>query len=89
MMDIQSLLMNVLPDKVALPGTELYEKSNRAYFTQFEIAIKPAAIAQPASPQEVGALIKALRPKLLEQEMYLAVKGAGHTPFAAILPLIL
>jgi hypothetical protein len=62
-MDIQSILKDVLLNKVALPGTELYEKSNSAYFTQFEIAIKPAAIAQPASAQDVSALIKALRPR--------------------------
>ncbi|KAH8722685.1 hypothetical protein GQ44DRAFT_621980 [Phaeosphaeriaceae sp. PMI808] len=81
-MEIQSALKEVLADKVALPGTELYEESNGAYFTQFEIALKPAAIARPTSVAEVSALIKKLRPQLVSQETYLAVKGTGHTPFA-------
>jgi hypothetical protein len=81
-MDIENVLNEVLPTKFALPGTQSYENSNGAYFTQFEIAIKPAAIAQPTSVQDVSALLKKLHPKLLKQEIRLAVKGTGHTPFA-------
>lgn len=81
-MSLRSTLEEILPDKIALPDTELYEKSNTSYFTQFSSAIKPAAIAQPTSVQDVSTLIKTLRPKLLKQEVYLAVKGTGHTPIA-------
>jgi hypothetical protein len=81
-MDIQSVLGDILPGKIAYPGTELYEKSNGAYFTQFETAIKPAAIAQPTSVQEISALIQRLNPSLVKQEICLAIKGTGHTPFA-------
>lgn len=80
-MELQRALNEVLPGKIVLPGTEPYEKSNSAYFTQFEIAIKPAAIAQPTSVQDVSALIKKLRLRLVKQETCLAVKGTGHTPF--------
>ncbi|PVI01875.1 FAD-binding domain-containing protein [Periconia macrospinosa] len=81
-MELQNLLKEVLPDNVALPGSERYEESNSAYFTQFEIGIKPAAIVQPTTVQEVSALVKKLHSKLVKQETYLAVKGTGHTPFA-------
>ena len=82
-MDVQNVLKGVVPaEKIALPGTEQYEQSNEAYFTKFESAIKPAAIVQPTSAEEVSALIKALHPKLVKQEVSLAIKGTGHTPFA-------
>jgi len=83
-MTFQAALQEVLPEKHALQGSELYEKSNGAYFTVFESDIKPAAIAQPTSAQEVSALIKKLHPKLVTQEAFLAIKGTGHTPFAGM-----
>lgn len=81
-MELQSLLKEILPDKVALPGTERYERSNNAYFTKFESALKPAIIAQPTTAADVCTLIKALRPRLVRQEVIVAIKGTGHTPFA-------
>lgn len=81
-MVIQAALKEVLPEKHAVQGSDSYEKSNGAYFTVFESAVKPAAIAQPTSAQEVSALIKKLHPALVAQEASLAIKGTGHTPFA-------
>lgn len=81
-MELQSVLKEVLPEKVAHPGTELYEKSNGEYFTLFASAIKPAFIAQPTSAQEVSTLVKKLHPKLVNGETKMAVRGTGHTPFA-------
>jgi len=87
-MDVQNVLKGVVPaEKIALPGTEQYEQSNDAYFTRFESAIKPAAIVQPTSAEEVSALIKALHPKLMKQEISLAIKGTGHTSFAGNVPI--
>ncbi len=83
-MELQNLLNNVLPGKLALPGTENYEESNSSYFTQFGSAIKPAIIAQPTTVQEVSDLVKALYPALKNQKIYLAVRGTGHTPFPGI-----
>ena len=83
-MAFQTTLQEVLPEKHALRGSELYKKSNEAYFTVFESDIQPAAIAQPTSAQEVSALIKKLHPKLVTQEAFLAIKGTGHTPFAGM-----
>lgn len=84
-MDTLSALKEVLRNKVVLPRTELYEKSNSAYFTKFESAIKPAIIVQPTTSEEVSVLIKKLRPALVSQVTYLAVKGTGHTPFAGMI----
>ncbi|KAF1992666.1 FAD-binding domain-containing protein [Amniculicola lignicola CBS 123094] len=81
-MTFQTELQEVLPEKHLLQGSDLYEKSNGAYFTVFESEIKPAVIARPTTAQEVGALIKKLHPKLVTQETSLAIKGTGHTPFA-------
>ena len=83
-MELQSLLNNILPGKLALPGTKDYEESNGSYFTQFEIAIKPAIIAQPTTVEEVSSLVKAVYPKLKDQKIYLAIRGTGHTPFSGI-----
>jgi hypothetical protein len=81
-MAFQAALEEVLPDRYILRGSERYEESNGAYFTVFESAIKPAAIAYPTSASEVSALLKTLHPGLVTQEVSLAVKGTGHTPFA-------
>lgn len=85
-MELHNTLKEVLPGKIAFPGTELYEKSNGAYFTRFESDIKPAAIAQPTSVQEVSSLVRKLHPKLVKQEIHVAVKGTGHTPFSGSAP---
>lgn len=83
-MGLQNLLNDVLPGKLALPGTKNYEESNSSYFTQFASAIKPAVIVQPTTVQEVSDLIKALYPALKDQKTYLAIRGTGHTPFPGI-----
>ncbi|OAG00710.1 uncharacterized protein CC84DRAFT_1209587 [Paraphaeosphaeria sporulosa] len=56
-MALQSVLQEIHPEKFALQGSELYLKSNEAYFVVFESCIKPAAISQPTS-QEVSTLTK-------------------------------
>ncbi|KAF2730850.1 FAD-binding domain-containing protein [Polyplosphaeria fusca] len=76
-------LTSLLGDKLLLPSTEQYTKANSSYFTAWNNALQPAFIAQPTTTQEVSALIKALRPKLLNNECTLAIRGTGHTPFAA------
>lgn len=81
-MSFQTTLRDVLPEKLALPGSESYNKSNGQYFTSFESNIKPAAIAQPTNSQEVGFLVQKLQSQLKSQDVMLAIKGTGHTPFA-------
>jgi hypothetical protein len=83
-MNLQAVLQEVLPEKHAFQGSEAYEKSNEEYFTVFESGIRPTAIAQPTTTQEVSALIEKLHPIFVAQEASLAIKGTGHTPFAGI-----
>ncbi|KAF1978286.1 FAD-binding domain-containing protein [Bimuria novae-zelandiae CBS 107.79] len=81
-MAFHAVLQEVLPEKYVLEGSDLYEEANGRYFTVFESRVKPAAIVQPTSAQEVSTLIKRLGPKLVTQKTSLAIKGTGHTPFA-------
>jgi len=79
---LQDTLTQILEAKVLQPGSADYEKNNGSYFTLFENEVKPAFIVQPSSTQEVSNLIKKLNPLLLQQEIHLAIRGTGHTPFA-------
>lgn len=80
-MTFQTVLQDVLPEKHSLPDSEAYEKINGEYFTVFGAGIKPAAIAQPTSAQEVGALVAKLGKEEGTGGLF-AVKGTGCTPFA-------
>jgi FAD/FMN-containing dehydrogenase len=82
MMEIQTLLNEALPGKVLLPSNEQYEISNNTYFTVFENEVKPAFIAQPTSTAEVSNILKVLGPLLEKEQVSIAVRGTGHTPFA-------
>jgi hypothetical protein len=81
-MEVKSRLNEILPGKVLLKGDEQYDESNNAFFTVFESDLKPAFIPRPTSSEEVSSLLKALGPLLEQQQISLAVRGTGHTPFA-------
>jgi hypothetical protein len=81
-MQLQEVLDAAVPGKILLPETPAYEESNSSYFACFESEVKPALIVQPTSVAEVGAILKALSPSLVKQEVHLAIRGTGHTPFA-------
>jgi UDP-N-acetylenolpyruvoylglucosamine reductase len=81
-MDVRTLLNAALPGKILVPSDKSYETSNNTYFTVFENALKPAFIAQPTTTAEVSSLLKALAPLLENQQVSLAIRGTGHTPFA-------
>jgi hypothetical protein len=81
-MQLQDVLDAAVPGKILLPETPAYEESNSSYFACFESEVKPALIVQPTSVAEVGAILKALSPSLVKQEVHLAIRGTGHTPFA-------
>jgi FAD/FMN-containing dehydrogenase len=81
-MELHSLLSASLPSKILTPDTSDYNTANSSYFTTFNNTIRPAIIVQPTNSQDVGNLMKALNPHLLKQEVSLAIRGTGHTPFA-------
>lgn len=80
--EISNALTGVLGESVLHPGSEEYEKDNGSYFSAFEIKVKPSYIAKPTSVKQVQDLIRVLRPHLRSGLCQVAVRGAGHTPFA-------
>ncbi|GAB1315262.1 Bifunctional solanapyrone synthase [Madurella fahalii] len=85
MPDLLNTLATVLGNDSGLlsqPGSDEYEKDNCSYFSAFENELKPSFIAKPATVQQVQALIRELRPHVLAGSCRIAVRGAGHTPFA-------
>ncbi|KAI1657938.1 hypothetical protein F4813DRAFT_64641 [Daldinia decipiens] len=64
------------------PGSAEYEKENGSYFSAFEIEVKPSYIVSPNSAEQVQGLVRALRPHVLSGDCQIAIRGAGHTPFA-------
>jgi FAD/FMN-containing dehydrogenase len=81
-MEVKTRLTEVLPGKVLLKTDDQYAASNNTYFTVFESDLKPAFIAQPTNAAEVGSLLKSLKPLLEQQNISVAIRGTGHTPFA-------
>ncbi|KAI1306687.1 hypothetical protein F5Y03DRAFT_394527 [Xylaria venustula] len=75
-------LTNMLRGAIILPGSEEYEQANSSYFSAFENELKPWCIAQPRDVMQVQSLILTLRPYLLSGLCQVAIRGAGHTPFA-------
>lgn len=64
------------------PGSANYEKENSSYFSAFENELKPLFVAQPKSAAQAQGLIQALRPLVISGDVQIAIRGAGHTPFA-------
>jgi FAD/FMN-containing dehydrogenase len=81
-MEVKTRLTEALPGKVLLKTDDQYAASNNTYFTVFESDLKPAFIAQPTNAAEVGSLLKSLKPLLEQQNISVAIRGTGHTPFA-------
>ncbi|KAJ2994821.1 hypothetical protein NUW58_g1449 [Xylaria curta] len=69
-------------DAILLPGSEEYGKANSSYFSAFENELQPWCIAQPSNVAQVQSLVTAIRPHILSGLCHVAIRGAGHTPFA-------
>ncbi|KAK3984677.1 bifunctional solanapyrone synthase [Cladorrhinum sp. PSN332] len=83
--DVLIALTTVLgdnPASLSQLGSAEYEKDNGSYFSAFENEVKPSFIAKPTTVEQVQDLVRALRPHVLAGSCRLAVRGAGHTPFA-------
>jgi hypothetical protein len=81
-MEVKTRLTEALPGKVLLKTDNQYAASNNTYFTVVESDLKPAFIAQPTNAAEVGSLLKSLKTLLEQQNISVAIRGTGHTPFA-------
>lgn len=83
---LSSLLAVVGKDKVSeslfLPESQEYDESNGSYFSALASALKPSLIVKPATKEQVQGLIGALRPLISQGSCRVAIRGAGHTPFA-------
>ncbi|KAI1346050.1 hypothetical protein F5Y01DRAFT_322163 [Xylaria sp. FL0043] len=75
-------LTNTLGSAIFLPGSEEYEQANGSYFSAFENELKPWCIATPKDVTQVQDLVATIRPHMLSGLCQVAIRGAGHTPFA-------
>ncbi|KAI0805367.1 hypothetical protein GGR55DRAFT_698342 [Xylaria sp. FL0064] len=75
-------LTNTLGSAIFLPGSEEYEQANGSYFSAFENELKPWCIATPKNVTQVQDLVATIRPHILSGLCQVAIRGAGHTPFA-------
>jgi FAD/FMN-containing dehydrogenase len=80
-MDFEALAATV-GAKVYLPGSDGYTESAGSYFSAFENELRPAAVVQPSSTEEVVDIIKAIREPGLAGKVKVAIRGGGHTPWA-------
>jgi hypothetical protein len=71
-----AVLQEVSNHLVILPGTETYEKIISSYFTGLERELKPACFLVPKSPEEVGSILKAVKP--FAEGLKIAICGAGQ-----------
>ena len=75
-------LSDALGSMVALPGSDIYRESVTSYLTALENELEPACIIKPASPSDVVAFRKAVKPMLDRGECQLAIQARGNQPFA-------
>ncbi|KAF2662068.1 FAD-binding domain-containing protein [Lophiostoma macrostomum CBS 122681] len=69
-----------LPGKVFTSEAAEYKESNKAYFTAFESALSPAVIVRPSNVADVSTIVTLAK----DLKFPLAIKGAGHTPWAGV-----
>lgn len=67
-------------DILHLPGSPEFADSEGAYFTAAAAEVRSAAVARPASTEDVSALLRVLR-RHLPAEVPIAVRGQGHAPY--------
>ncbi|RYC55300.1 hypothetical protein CHU98_g10910 [Xylaria longipes] len=75
-------LTKVFGDAIIVPGSQEYKQANGSYFSAFENELEPWCIARPSDVSQVQNLITTLRPHILSGHCQVAIRGAGHTPFA-------
>lgn len=68
--------------QLLLPGMGSYEKRNNSYLACQVSDLKPAAIFQPRSNEDVSKFVKLMKPFALAGEANLAVRGAGNSPIS-------
>lgn len=67
-------------DQLLLPGSERYEKRNGSYLSQLESDIKPAAIFQPRTREEVSQFVKLIKPLVADGKATFAIRACGNMP---------
>ncbi|KAK2868015.1 hypothetical protein FQN49_003243 [Arthroderma sp. PD_2] len=77
---IEALRKAFPAEQVILQGTGEYEKLNGSYLSALESDIKPTAICQPKSKEEVSTFVKTIKPFAASGETLFAIRGAGRQP---------
>lgn len=78
------LLEAELGSKIAFPRSAAYNASVQSYWSEQDNAVDPACIVSPSATADVSAAVGTISQlSRFDLECPFAVRGGGHTPFAA------
>ncbi|KAI0204952.1 FAD-binding domain-containing protein [Astrocystis sublimbata] len=77
---IDALKIEFSPDQLHLHGTDHFNKLNGSYLSLLESDIKPAAVFQPKTAEDVCTFIHTIKSFVVSDKAVFAVRSAGQQP---------